>query len=267
MLLLKQRGRGLVALLGLSLLSSARALSGGGAASASRMTSSRMKDDWGVGVTVTPANGAYRNVVVFCHGLGDTADGWASMVHMFGSDDTKYILPTAPTRPISLNGGMSMPGWSDVFGLHSNDKEDQEGFEQSKTRILKLIKEETDKNIPISRIAIGGFSQGGALALYTALTSSLNLAGVVALSTWLPLRDHVKVALTQEAKKLKILQVHGDADQVVAFQWGKESTELLSKLLASPPHFISISGMGHHADEKEIADVRKFLRDIFPPSP
>jgi lysophospholipase II len=160
-----------------------------------------------------------------------------------------------------------MPWWSDVFGLHSNDKEDQDGFEQSKTRILKLIKEETDKNIPISRIAIGGFSQGGALALYTALTSSLNLAGVVALSTWLPLRDHVKVALTQEAKKLKILQVHGDADQVVAFQWGKESTELLSKLLASPPHFISISGMGHHADEKEIADVRKFLRDIFPPSP
>ena len=253
----------IVLVLSLALSSSTRALSGG-AASAARMTSTRTKDDWGVGITVTPASGQYKNVVLFLHGLGDTADGWSSMMHLFGSDDTKYVLPTAPTRPITLNGGMPMPGWSDVYGLHSSDKEDLNGFEQSKTRILSLIKEEIDTHkIPISRIAIGGFSQGGALALYTSLTSNLNLAGVFALSTWLPLREHVEVALTEEAKKLKILQVHGDADQVVAFQWGKESTEIMSKILATPPHFISISGMGHHADEKEMTDVRKFLREIF----
>lgn len=232
-----------------------------------QMTLAKFKDREGfTGVTVTPQSGEYRNVVIFCHGLGDQGDGWASMVPMFGgTEDTKYILPNAPVRPITLNGGMDMPGWSDVFGLQASDKEDAAGFEASRQRLLQIIDDEVTKNkIPHSRIALGGFSQGGALALYTALTSPFSLAGCVALSTWLPLRDKFPSSLTPEANNLRVFQVHGEADQVVSFEWGKQASERLAAMLtAKPPTFVAIRGMGHHADEKELMDVRKFLREIF----
>ena len=80
---------------------------------------------------------------------------------------TKYILPTAPSRPISLNRGMGMPGWSDIFGLDESTEEDKSGFEESRARIDKIIESELGNGIPSRRIVVAGFSQGGALALHT----------------------------------------------------------------------------------------------------
>lgn len=163
-----------------------------------------------------------------------------------GLENTKFILPTAPVRPISLNGGMEMPGWSDIFGLDAASPEDKPGFDVSAERINKIIQAEIDQGIPAKKIIVAGkllklkwmryvnsangddslcpcpnshftskfaytspgFSQGGALALHTTLRSPLQFAGCVALSTWLPFRDDYPSALSEEAKTLPVFQVY-----------------------------------------------------------
>ena len=92
-------------------------------------------------------------------GLGDTADGWASLMPQLGLENTKFILPTAPARPISLNGGSPMPGWSDIYGLDDKSPEDRDGFDLSVERINKLIQVEVDQGIDTEKIVVGGFSQ------------------------------------------------------------------------------------------------------------
>ena len=103
-------------------------------------------------------------------------------------NQTKFILPTADARPISLNGGMSMNGWSDIYGLDAAAKEDENGFKQSGDRVNRIIQTEVDGGVDPAKIIVGGFSQGGAVALHVALRSQFALGGCVALSTWLPLR-------------------------------------------------------------------------------
>ncbi len=159
-----------------------------------------------------------------------------------GIPNTKFILPTAPNRPISLNGGMSMPGWTDIIGLDAAAPEDREGFEKSAERVNKIIQKEIDSGIPSNKIILAGFSQGGALALHVSLRSKFQLGGCIALSTWLPLRDDYPEALSDAAKNMPILQVHGDEDMVVEYEMGKGSFNLLNKLISDPkPKFLTIS--------------------------
>jgi predicted esterase len=154
-----------------------------------------------------PQSGSYSKVVLWFHGLGDTADGWADMMPSLNLEETKFILPTALSIPISVNGGMEMNGWSDIHGLSMDAKEDRDGFNLAAKRANAIIQAEIDKGIPASKIAIGGFSQGGALALHVTLRSPNAYAGCVALSTWLPLRDDYPEALSTAAKTMPIFQV------------------------------------------------------------
>jgi phospholipase/carboxylesterase len=85
----------------------------------------------------------------------------------FKVSKTKFILPTAKSRPISLNRGMRMPGWSDIYGLDADSREDLAGFEESRDRINRIVEAEVARGIAPARIVLGGFSQGGALALHT----------------------------------------------------------------------------------------------------
>jgi predicted esterase len=193
------------------------------------------------GITYVPKSGEYSGLLVWLHGLGDTADGWASMMPSLGLKDTKIVLPTAETRPISLNGGSPMPGWSDIYGLSDTDKEDKEGFAASAARVMAIVQQELDagKVLP-NKVVLAGFSQGGAVVLHAALRSPQALGGVVALSTWLPLRDHYPAQLSPTAGSLRILQVHGDEDRVVSYKWGKNSHELLKTMVSTPPAFHTI---------------------------
>jgi predicted esterase len=218
----------------------------------------------GRGISFVPTSGTYSNVVIWLHGLGDTADGWASMMPSLGINDTKFILPTANSRGISLNGGMAMPGWSDIYGLDMNSREDAEGFAESADRINRIIQSEVDKGSVTNRIVIAGFSQGGALALHTSLRSQYTLGGCLALSTWLPLSSQYPSAMSAANANLKILQIHGDEDQVVAHQWGEMSHEKLKRLITAPvPEFVTIEGMGHSSDPDEITYVKRFLKSVF----
>ncbi len=162
----------------------------------------------GRGIHILPPSGTYSNVVVWFHGLGDTANGWASMMPSLGLTNTKFILPTAPIRSISLNGGTPLNGWADILGLDPESEEDRAGLEESAARVEALVAAELARGLAPERIIIGGFSQGGALALHYSLRSTRRLGGCVALSTWLPLRGDYPAAASEEAKNhLDILQV------------------------------------------------------------
>jgi len=192
----------------------------------------------GRGIQYVPKSGDYQNVVVWLHGLGDTADGWASMMPELRLENTKFILPTAKSRPIALNGGSPMPGyllfsyfsvhvqcinitistgWSDIYGLSSNDREDREGFDESAARVNTLLQQEIDKGIAPGRIVVAGFSQGGALAFHTALRSAHTLGGIVALSTWVPLREDYPASFSSAMRTVPILQVCITTPEIYSF--------------------------------------------------
>ena len=128
--------------------------------------------------------------------------------------DVTFIFPNAPTAPVSLNGGMRMPSWFDIDGLDENAKEDKEvhlftvitdvaliclqGIQKMADHVRTLIEEtKTEHQLTSKQIILGGFSQGGGLALYTGLTHAEQLGGIIALSTWLPLRDYVVKRLNE----------------------------------------------------------------------
>jgi Phospholipase/Carboxylesterase len=95
-------------------------------------------------IVLKPAD--YRNVVIFMHGLGDTAAGWASNMPELGIPNTKFVLPTAPVRPISMAGGYAMNGWSDIYAIAANSREDSIGFDASAARVQAIIDQEKVSN-------------------------------------------------------------------------------------------------------------------------
>jgi len=239
----------------------------------------------GDGVVIMPSNGKHDSVVIFMHGLGDTAMGWASSMPELGLTTTKFVLPTAEERPISLNGGSSMPGWFDIFGLDQDSREDEAGFSESTRRIVSIIERESTQGVPLSKIAVCGFSQGGAMALHISLRykadptrtgdGQSSLAACAALSAWLPFRHEYPAALSGDAVDLPVLQCHGDEDMVVRYDWGRGSYDSLVRPKAekSPPQDLGLGlryaewkeyrGMGHSACSEEITDLSLFLRAAF----
>uniref|UniRef100_A0A8C7TSJ5 palmitoyl-protein hydrolase n=1 Tax=Oncorhynchus mykiss TaxID=8022 RepID=A0A8C7TSJ5_ONCMY len=125
--------------------------------------------------------------VIFLHGLGDSGHGWADAMTAIRLPHVKYICPHAPRIPVTLNMKMTMPSWFDLMGLSPDSPEDEAGIKRAAENIKAIIDHEAKNGIPANRVLLGGFSQGGALSLYTALTCQQQLAGVVALSCWLPL--------------------------------------------------------------------------------
>lgn len=112
--------------------------------------------------------------------------------------------------PVTLNGGIPMTSWFDLYSLDKG-REDEPGINRAKTLIHEMISDEEKSGIPANKIFIGGFSQGGALALYSGLTYSKPLAGIIGLSCWIPLHESISITNNQTP----IFQAHGDADHIV----------------------------------------------------
>jgi predicted esterase len=198
---------------------STSASGGAGSASGAR----RVKAE-GTALVVQP-KAPQTAAIILMHGLGDTAHGWidvASEVLSPALPYAKLILPTAATRPITINGGYPMPGWYDIASLsRSRAHEKCDGIDDSVARIQGLIDAEVAAGVPRERIVLAGFSQGGALALFTGLNQPGRLAGIVAMSAYLPLPEKVKPA--PEALATPVLLCHGDADGVVPLDFGKDA--------------------------------------------
>uniref|UniRef100_A0A7S1X842 Phospholipase/carboxylesterase/thioesterase domain-containing protein n=1 Tax=Tetraselmis chuii TaxID=63592 RepID=A0A7S1X842_9CHLO len=210
--------------------------------------------------TVFEAKGEHKATVIILHGLGDTAAGWASMGRQFAMPGTKFIFPTAPMRPITLNMGMVMTGWYDITSLDKiNAQEDVEGIKESWRYVEGLIQAEEEKGIPTDKIVVAGFSQGGVVAMMGA-RSSKKLAGIVGMSTYMPLREEEPV-LSAENMSTPILMCHGERDMVVAYEYGKGTAEKL-KQLGADVTFTSYAYMGHEACLEELEEVKGFLSKV-----
>lgn len=214
-------------------------------------------------VTVSPS-GKHTATLIFLHGLGDTGHGWASSLADVRQSHVKIICPTANTIPVTLNSGFQMPAWFDLYSLDPDGQEDERGIQKSKAIVMKLIEDEISNGIDPSRIVLGGFSQGGALALFTGLSGKYKLAGIVALSCWLPLHKSFPGAIQGPNVEVPCIQAHGDCDPVVPYRWGQLTSTALKAFMKNH-EFKTYKGLAHSSSPIELQDVKTFLQTVVPP--
>jgi phospholipase/carboxylesterase len=173
---------------------------------------------------------AANAAVIWLHGLG--ADGYdfvpiAPELSLPQGVNMRFIFPHAPVRPVTLNNGIAMRAWYDIKGLDRHSAEDAEGIQQSADTVSALLDQQRAGGIDAKRLFVAGFSQGGAITLHAALRYAHRLAGVIALSTYLPLRDRLVPEAAAANQDVPILICHGSMDPMVPVQLGEASRELL----------------------------------------
>jgi phospholipase/carboxylesterase len=203
--------------------------------------------------------------VIWLHGLGADGHDFEPIVPQLvprGARSWRFVFPNAPVRPVTINGGMRMRAWYDIKGLDRHAAEDVGGFQGSDAQIRELIAKEAARGIPVNRMVLAGFSQGGAVSLYTAPRLEERLAGVMALSCYLP-RENSFVAERKPANDATpIFMAHGQADGVVPMILGSKSRDFLRA------HGYTIEWheypMAHAVCPPEVADIREFLFRVLP---
>lgn len=175
---------------------------------------------------------AARCAVIWLHGLGADGNDFVPLIHQWGLADelgARFVLPHAPRRPVTLNNGMVMRAWYDIHDLGFSRGEDRGGIELAQQQLLSLILRECGRGLSSDRILLAGFSQGGAVALHTALRLEETLAGVLALSAYLPLTDLLNKEKRANPSLLTIRMDHGKQDPVVPFAMAELSRERIEE--------------------------------------
>jgi phospholipase/carboxylesterase len=171
--------------------------------------------------------------VIWLHGLGADGHDFVPIVQELRlppSMAVRFIFPHARPRPVTINNGFVMRAWYDIKGISREAFEDEEGIRESERVVRELIANEVGRGIPENRIVIAGFSQGGAIALQSALRHPQTLAGVMALSTYLPLRASLAKEGSVANRSTPILMCHGTQDGVVPLSLGEASRDVLKGL-------------------------------------
>lgn len=182
-------------------------------------------------------------------------------------EETKFIFPNAPTIPITINMGMRMPGWYDITDIDNlaDRSEDETGILRSQKVFHTLIADEVSAGIPTERIILGGFSQGGAMALLAGVTNPTKLGGIFGLSCYLLMKDKLKDMAGVEPvnQATPIFMGHGEADPLVKCQWGQATAEKL-KSWGYDVDWRTYRGLTHSAAPKEIDDLEAWLKGRIP---
>ncbi|KXT17203.1 hypothetical protein AC579_326 [Pseudocercospora musae] len=213
----------------------------------------------------------HTSTVIVAHGLGDSGAGWYFLAEEFRRKslfpETKFVFPNAPNIPITVNGGMSMPGWYDIadFGDLANRSEDEAGILRSQKVFHTLIADEIKAGIPTERIVLGGFSQGGAMSLMAGITNPTKLGGIFGLSCYLLLQGKVRELVPKDSpnQQTPIFMGHGDADPVVRYAWGKATADKL-KDWGWNVEFRTYHNLPHSAEPQEIEDLAQYLQKQIP---
>ncbi len=203
--------------------------------------------------------------VIWLHGLGADGHDFEPVVPEIvrGKERAwRFVFPHAPHRPVTINGGMSMRAWYDIAGLDRTAAEDAVGFRETDAHVRQLIGSEIARGIPASRVVLAGFSQGGAVSLYTATRYEERLAGVMALSCYLPFASSLSAERAPANQGTPIFMAHGLSDPMLPIGMGLSSRDFLKKLgYAVEWHQYP---MAHSVCQAEIADIREFLFRVLP---
>ncbi|HKR77934.1 MAG TPA: alpha/beta hydrolase fold domain-containing protein [Rhodanobacter sp.] len=201
-----------------------------------------------------------RYSIIWLHGLGADGHDFAPIVPELVAVDwpaLRFVFPHAPVRPVTVNGGMPMRAWYDIHGFDLVARQDEAGIRASIAATETLIDRERERGVPDGRIFLAGFSQGGAIALAAGLRHAERLAGIVALSTYLPIADTLATERSAANADVPIFQAHGSFDPVVIPPRGSDSRDLL-RSLGYRVDWHSYP-MAHAVCAEEIADLRTWL--------
>jgi len=207
---------------------------------------------------------AHKYSVIWLHGLGADGHDFESLIpelHLTAATNTHFIFPNAPVQPVTINGGMSMRSWYDILEMSLERKVDIDGIYQSASLIEPLIRQEIDKGIASTNILLAGFSQGGVIALHAGLRHPHKLAGIVALSTYLPTIDRLQTERSAANKDTPIFMAHGIIDPIVAVESGKAAFDKLKSMDYNIEWHDYL--MEHRLCVEEIEHISVFMNSIF----
>jgi phospholipase/carboxylesterase len=212
-------------------------------------------------VLLEPADGPADAAVIWLHGLGADGYDFVPMVPELGLPESarvRFIFPHAQVRPVTINGGYAMRAWYDIRDLTPAGRDDEPGFAAARARIEHYIDRECAAGIAAGRIVLAGFSQGGAVALHVGLRHASQLAGIIALSTYLPLRPRLAAEVAPANRATPVLMCHGSEDTVVQLAFGEISRDAM--LAEQLPVDWRMYPMGHSLCQAEIQDISVWLR-------
>jgi phospholipase/carboxylesterase len=206
----------------------------------------------------------HKYSVIWLHGLGADGHDFEGLIpelHLTAKANIHFIFPNAPIQPVTINNGMSMRSWYDILEMSLVKRVDTDGLYQSAALIEPLIQQEIDNGIPSNHILLAGFSQGGVIALHTGLRYQHKLAGIVALSTYLPTTEQLRTELTTANLTTPIFMAHGIIDHVVAIEAGKMAFDTLKSMGYEIQWRDYV--MDHTVCLEEIEHIATFINSIF----
>ena len=200
--------------------------------------------------------------VIWLHGLGADGHDFEAIVpelRLPVSVGLRFVFPHAPVRPVTINGGMAMRAWYDILSFDSESRADESGIRASSAILDGLIAREVERGIQPRKIIIAGFSQGGAVAIHTALQTQHDIGGLMALSAYMAMPDDAENATSR--RDLPIFMAHGSFDPVLRMEWGRASADKLIETGYSVDwHEYP---MAHAVCPQEIADISQWLSAIY----
>ena len=210
-------------------------------------------------VEISPAGPACA-ALLWLHGLGADGHDFEPLIPELGIVEelgVRVILPHAPRRPVTINGGMRMPAWYDIPGPDFRQGQDSAGIRASEQQLVALIEQEISRGIAAERVLLAGFSQGGALVLHTGLRYPRPLAGILSLSAYLPLADTLPAEAAAANRDVALMMAHGMQDPVVPLALAEQSRDLLRQQGYTVAwHSYT---MTHAVCPEELLDIRAWL--------
>ena len=214
---------------------------------------------------VVSSPGPHSATVIWLHGLGADGHDFEPIVPELGlprGHGIKFIFPHAPERPVTINGGMVMRAWYDVAAPDLTQREDEAGLQDSADHVRGFIAAELERGIPSRRIVLAGFSQGGAIALFAGLRFAEPLAGILALSSYLPVPSRLAHEASTSNKDTPILMAHGLLDPIIPVHQGEISAGLLRQQTYAVEW--KTYPMPHSVCPAEIHDIGQWVRQRLP---
>lgn len=230
------------------------------------MNDTPLEIEWLEGRSGAPDAPTAASLIVL-HGLGADGNDFvpvAQMLDLSAVGPVRFVFPSAPVRPVTINGGYAMRAWYDIYPPPADPgqprREDGPGLRASLAQVQALIDREIGMGVPASRIVLMGFSQGCAMTLLTGLRAPQRLAGLVALSGYLPLPATTAAERSAANAGLPVFMGHGEGDEIVAIERGEAARDAL-RALGHPVEWRTYP-MGHSVCPEEVGDLNRWLLQV-----